>query len=57
MIRFTDDEPTGIDRVHIDDVAGKGVYDLNGRRVADRLEGAHLPSGVYIVKGKKVYVK
>ena len=57
MVRFTDDEVTGIDRTRVDNVTGKAIYDLNGRKVADRLEGAHLPSGIYIVKGKKVYVK
>ena len=35
------------------------VYDLQGRRVADRLDDAHhrLPAGVYIVGGRKVIVK
>ncbi|WP_425596804.1 T9SS type A sorting domain-containing protein, partial [Segatella buccae] len=36
------------------------VYDLQGRRVADRLDGAtrhSLPAGVYIVGGRKVVVK
>ena len=42
MIRFTDDELTGIDRVHIDGVPSKAVYDLKGRKVADRLEGIRL---------------
>ena len=35
------------------------VYDLQGRRVADRLDDARhqLPAGVYIVGGRKVVVK
>ena len=32
-----------------------GVYDLQGRRVADTLEG--LPRGIYLVGGQKVMVK
>ena len=34
------------------------VYDLSGRKVADRLtEGHNLQKGVYIVNGKKVIIK
>ena len=33
------------------------VYNLSGQRVANRLEGANLPEGVYIVNGRKVVVK
>ena len=56
-IRFTDDDLTGIGRTRVDGMSGKGVYDLKGRKVADKLEGTRLPSGIYIVNGKKVYVK
>ena len=56
-IRFTDDDLTGIGRTRVDGMSGKGVYDLKGHKVADRLEGTRLPSGIYIVNGKKVYVK
>ena len=56
-IRFTDDDLTGIGRTRVDDMSGKGVYDLKGRKVADKLEGTRLPRGIYIVNGKKVYVK
>ena len=53
---------TGIDGV-TNDAAGTAdgpVYDLQGRRVADRLDAAarhQLPAGVYIVGGRKVVVK
>ena len=52
-------ETTGIDGVTNDATDGP-VYDLKGRRVADRLDDAarhQLPAGVYIVGGRKVIVK
>ena len=52
-------ETTGIDGVTNDATDGP-VYDLQGRRVADRLDDAarhQLPAGVYIVGGRKVVVK
>ncbi|EFZ35979.1 hypothetical protein HMPREF0663_12046 [Hoylesella oralis ATCC 33269] len=58
-----DDETTGIDGVTTDgatDMKNGPVYDLQGRRVADRLDDAarhQLPAGVYIVGGRKVVVK
>ena len=57
-----DGETTGIDGM-TDDAAGTKngpVYDLQGRRVADRFDAATrntLPAGVYIVGGRKVVVK
>ena len=52
---------TGIDGVTNDaaDTANGPVYDLQGRRVADRFDDARhsLPAGVYIVGGRKVVVK
>ena len=54
-----DDETTGIDGVTNGRADGP-VYDLQGRRVADRLDDAtrnSLPAGVYIVGGRKVVVK
>ena len=51
---------TGIDGVTDDNAdMNAPVYDLQGRRVADRLDGARhqLPAGVYIVGGRKVIVK
>ena len=57
-----DGETTGIGDVTNEATDGKNgpVYDLQGRRVADRLDGAtrhQLPAGVYIVGGRKVVVK
>ena len=54
-----DGETTGIDGVTNGRADGP-VYDLQGRRVADRLDDAarhRLPAGVYIVGGRKVVVK
>ena len=33
------------------------VYDLGGRKVADRLTDGRLPKGIYVVRGKKVVKK
>ena len=56
-----DGETTGIGNVTNEATDGKNgpVYDLQGRRVADRLADARhrLPAGVYIVGGRKVVVK
>ncbi|QUB48351.1 filamentous hemagglutinin [Prevotella nigrescens] len=57
-----DGETTGIGNVTNEATDGKNgpVYDLQGRRVADRLDAAarhQLPAGVYIVGGRKVVVK
>ena len=55
-----DGETTGIDGVTDGTTGADGpVYDLQGRRVADRLNDARhqLPAGVYIVGGRKVVVK
>ena len=56
-----DGETTGIGGATNEATDGKNgpVYDLQGRRVADRLDDARhrLPAGVYIVGGRKVVVK
>lgn len=57
-----DGETTGIGDVTNEATDGKNgpVYDLQGHRVADRLDAAarhRLPAGVYIVGGRKVVVK
>ena len=56
-----DGETTGIGDVTDEATDGKNgpVYDLQGRRVADRLDDARhqLPAGIYIVGGRKVVVK
>ena len=57
-----DGETTGIGGA-TNDARGRAdgpVYDLQGRRVADRLDDAtrhRLPAGVYVVGGRKVVVK
>lgn len=53
---------TGINDVTVDRVGARStaVYDLQGRRVADRLDDAtrnSLPAGIYIVGGRKMVVK
>ena len=57
-----DGETTGIGSTTNEATDGKNgpVYDLQGRRVADRLDDnarRQLPAGVYIVGGRKVVVK
>lgn len=57
-----DGETTGIYGTTNEATDGKNgpVYDLQGRRVADRLDDAtrhQLPAGVYIVGGRKIIVK
>ena len=57
-----DGETTGIGDVTNEATDGKNgpVYDLQGRRMADRLDDnarRQLPAGVYIVGGRKVVVK
>ena len=49
-------EATGINNVAAT-VANGAVYDLSGRRVAEKLAGASLVKGIYVVNGKKVVVK
>ena len=51
ILEFTDEalEAFGIKRNY------DGVYNLNGQKVADTTE--NLPAGMYIVNGKKMYVK
>lgn len=50
-------EATGINNVATTTVANGAVYDLSGRRVAEKLAGASLVKGIYVVNGKKVVVK
>lgn len=50
-------EATGINNVVAANVANGAVYDLSGRRVAEKLAGASLVKGIYVVNGKKVVVK
>lgn len=46
---------TALDAIVADPSLPTGIYDLSGRRIADRQEG--LQPGVYIVNGKKILVK
>lgn len=47
-------ETTGIERVvTAEDLANQPVFDLMGRR----MNGTHLPKGIYIVGGKKVVIR
>lgn len=49
--------PTGIDQIAAPTpMRPDGVYDLTGRRVADAL-GDRLPAGIYLVGGRKVYIR
>lgn len=53
-----DDETTGISNVETSEPGIKvdvAVYDMNGRRV--NVDKANLPKGLFIIGGKKVYVK
>ena len=50
-------EATSINNVAAATVANGAVYDLSGRRVAEKLAGASLVKGIYVVNGKKVVVK
>ena len=50
-------EATGINSVAAATVTNGAVYDLSGRRVAEKLAGASLVKGIYVVNGKKVVVK
>ena len=53
--RFYIDDPTGIATVGSQTRSSRsGVYDLQGRRVADNMRDGRLPAGIYIVGGKKV---
>lgn len=50
------DQPTGIEGIDGGTVATGTVYNLSGQKVADNLRAADLPSGIYIVGGKKLVV-
>lgn len=50
------DPTTGIEHLRLEKPSKQqGVYDMSGRRVSNTLEG--LPRGLYIVNGKKMFVK
>ena len=50
------DPTTGIEHLRLEKPSTQqGVYDMSGRRISNTLEG--LPRGLYIVNGKKMFVK
>ena len=51
------DAPTSVNRVAAPSFAQKAVYDLSGRLVQTQFEPSTLPQGLYIVGGKKVFVR
>ena len=56
-IRFNvDGDATEIDGIHISQSVD-GVYNLQGQFIGDDVDLKRLPKGVYIVNGKKMYVK
>lgn len=50
-IRYDDGETTGIDEVENENIADNAIYDLQGRKVDNP------SSGIYIVNGKKIFIK
>ena len=52
-------EDTGIKEQTLSDSpsTGRGIYNLNGQRISLSSESSVLPKGVYIMNGKKVWVK
>ena len=52
-------DPSGIDATSVkaDVDMNSPVYDLQGRKMADGLQNAHLAKGIYVINGVKVIVK
>ena len=46
-----DDVTTGIEGIEVNDGGKTAIYDLSGRRVS------RMTKGLYIVNGKKVFIK
>lgn len=59
VIDDTIDEPTGVKETIISTPNEGAVYDLQGRKIADKsqLSTMKLPRGIYIINGKKVMIK
>lgn len=49
--------PTSVNRVAVPSFAQQAVYDLSGRLVQTQFQPSALPQGLYIVGGKKVFVR
>lgn len=59
-IRFSSGSTTGITSVEQDSkgsLDSRTVYSLSGQKVSDSLDSKTLPSGVYIVGGKKIVIR
>lgn len=48
---------TSIHNTEVSSPACKGVYTLEGVKVADMVEGFRLPQGLYIVNGKRIVIR
>lgn len=59
VIDDTIDEPTGVKEKFVSAPDEGAVYDLQGRKIADKsqLNTIKLPRGIYIINGKKVMIK
>ena len=58
VISTGEKEVVGIAETVVKSLKADGaVYTISGRKVADAIEGATLPKGIYIVGGKKIVVK
>ena len=59
VIDDTIDEPTGVKETVFSAPSEGAVYDLQGRKIADKsqLSTMKLPRGIYIINGKKVMIK
>ncbi len=55
MMVVSNDIPTIIDDVKVEQVTESGIYDIMGRKISSNASDINrLPSGIYIVNGKKV---
>ena len=58
FLPWTDKKVTGLFAPKMRTAAARlGVYDLSGRKVADGTDTNGLPQGLYIVGGRKVFVR
>lgn len=55
LMVVSNDIPTIIDNVKVEEVTESGIYDIMGRKISSKASDLNrLPSGIYIVNGKKV---
>ena len=58
FLPWTEKKVTGLFAPKMRPAAARlGVYDLSGRKVADGTSTAGLPQGLYVVGGRKVFVR